>query len=1051
MMESEASSDENGFPRSYDFKRSEESAEKLWNVKKVVETAIDFDPNKPLFSFLEGPPTANAPPGLHHVEMRTIKDLVCRYKFMKGFSVPRKAGWDCHGLPVEVQVEKKLGLNTKKDVVDFGIGKFNALCKKDVFTFITEWDKLTKKMAFWIDLENPYVTLNNNYIESVWWSLKELHNKGLLYEDFKVIPYCPRCETPLSSHEVAQGYKDVNEPAITTMFQLKEDPERYLLAWTTTPWTLPGNVALAVHPDITYAVVEDKDYPHKQFVLAKDLVEKNFQNPVVVEEIQGRDLEGKQYVPLLDYFVDKLDKPAWFVTLANFVTTDEGTGIVHQSPAFGEEDFENCKKHGVAFVQPVSPDGKYTNEVSDYAGVFVKDADKLITERLEKDGMLFSKANYTHSYPFCWRCSTPLLHYALKSWFIAVTKLKEKLIENNEKIDWYPGNIKQGRFGDWLNNLKDWALSRNKFWGTPLPIWTCNSEGCKGQVVIGSVKELIESAVNPPNEDEIDLHKPFIDDIKLKCSECEGEMSRVPYVIDCWYDSGSATFAQFHYPFENKERFEQSFPYDFIAEAIDQTRGWFYTLHAIAGVLFNNLAYKSVVCAGHVVDEKGEKMSKSKGNIINPWEMFDKVGVDSVRLQFCTTSPEAPKRFGYELVRENVLPFLTVLWNSCYFASDIINKTSSSEEAALKPEDKWMISRTNSVVKAVGEALDRHEYHTCMQELKTLVMEDFSRWYIKLIRDRASNPEGDDALRDTFSYVISRVVRLLAPFAPYVSEEIYQNLVKEDPESVHLCAWPEVESIDPGIEEEMKIVQGLVEATLSARDQVQRGLRWPVKRVSIITKDEKVKNAVRNLSAIIKQQTNVVELGLSDEFKDTGVRVKADFSKLGPEFGDLAPRIVAALAMQSQIAITGRIQKEGKFTLNIDGKQVTITKEHLIKESKIPDNYVKSPCQYADIYLDKEVTEEMEIDGYGREFLRRIQQARKEAGLTKDQIVSVTVKLPEELADLNEALNKKVNWMMPKVGASSLEFTTARPENGTFDNELVAKIKDNSIEIFLKK
>ncbi len=672
--ETTAAAAANPCPRSYDFKRIEENVSRLWKEKGVVEAAIAYDSKKPLFSFLEGPPTANAPPALHHVEMRTIKDLVCRYKFMKGFSVPRKAGWDCHGLPVEVQVEKKLGLSTKKDVLNYGIDRFNALCRSDVFSFISEWDRLTDKMAFWIDLKDPYVTLNNDYIESVWWSLQQLHKKGLLYEDFKVLPYCPRCETPLSSHEVALGYEEVTEPAITTMFQLKESPNRYLLAWTTTPWTTPGNVALAVHPDITYVVVEDSAYPGKQFILARDLVPKHFSNPVIVEEMQGSSLEGKEYVPMFDYFVDKLDKPAWVITLADFVTTEEGTGIVHQAPAFGEEDYENCRKHGLAFVQPVAENGTFTKDIEDFAGLFVKDADALIIERLEKDGTLFSRENYTHTYPFCWRCSTPLLYYALKSWFIAVSKYKQRLIELNEKIAWYPDHIKHGRFGDWLANVKDWALSRNKFWGTPLPIWKCNNSGCSEEVVIGSIKELKEKAVELPKNAELDLHKPFIDSVKLKCVKCKGEMGRVPYVIDCWYDSGAATFAQFHYPFGkgSEELFEKNFPYGFVAEAIDQTRGWFYTLHVLGTLLFDGLAYKSVVCAGHVVDENGEKMSKSKGNVLNPWEVFDKVGVDAVRLQFCSTSPEAPKRFSYGIVNENVMPFLTVLWNSCYFASDVL-------------------------------------------------------------------------------------------------------------------------------------------------------------------------------------------------------------------------------------------------------------------------------------------------------------------------------------------------------------------------------------------
>ncbi len=1038
----------NAFPRTYDFKRIEENVARLWKEAKVVEKAISYDPKKPLFSFLEGPPTANAPPALHHVEMRTIKDLVCRYKFMKGFSVPRKAGWDCHGLPVEVQVEKKLGLKSKKDVLNYGVDKFNALCRTDVFTFISEWDRLTEKMAFWIDLKEPYVTLKNEYIESVWWSLQQLHKKGLLYEDFKVLPYCPRCETPLSSHEVALGYEDVTEPAITVMFQLKEDPNRYFLAWTTTPWTTPGNVALAVHPDVTYAVVEDNAYPGKQFILAADLVPKYFSSPVIVQKMLGSGLLGKEYVPLFDYFVGKLDKPAWFVTLADFVTTEGGTGIVHQAPAFGEEDYENCKRHGLPFVQPVSEDGKFTKDVEDFAGIFVKDADSLITERLEKDGLLFKKENYTHSYPFCWRCTTPLIYYALKSWFIAVSKYKDRLLELNERIAWYPDHIKHGRFGDWLTNVKDWALSRNKFWGTPLPIWKCNNSSCDGEVAIGSVKELKEKSLKQLKDSEIDLHKPFIDEVKLKCPKCKAEMSRVPYVIDCWYDSGAATFAQFHYPFakDSGEMLAKSFPYDFIAEAIDQTRGWFYTLHVIGTLLFDELAYKSVVCAGHVVDENSEKMSKSKGNVLNPWDVFDKAGVDAVRLQFCSTSPEAPKRFSYGIMSEGIAPLLTVLWNSCYFASEVLAKKPATKDAPLRIEDKWIISRTNSVVAAVDAALGRNEYHICIQELKSFVMDDFSRWYIRTVRERSSSP--DDALQYTFRYVISRVTRLLAPFAPYVSEEIYQLLVKEKAASVHLAEWPKAEVVDAELESGMAVARGVIEAVLSARDKMQRGLRWPVKRVSVVTKEEKVKQAVRNLSDIIKKQGNIKELTLSDEFKESRTVVKADYTKLAPTFGSLTPKIIANIAMHGTSAILSHIENEGSFRLDVDGQMISITKEHLITGKEVPSNYHYAQSQFGDVYVDDETTEEMELEGYERELIRHIQQARKEAGLTKEQQISLAIVLPQQLQQLKEVLTEHAADIKSKVGAFKLQLADLRPDKGTFDTEVVARIKGQSVEIF---
>ncbi len=1037
------------FPRNYDFKRIEEGVSKLWKDKAIVEKSISYDMKKPLFSFLEGPPTANAPPGLHHVQSRLYKDMVCRYKYMKGFTVPRKGGWDCHGLPVEVQVEKKLGLRSKKDVLNYGIDKFNALCRSDIFTFIGSWNSLTERMAYWIDLKNPYVTMDNSYIESLWWSLQQLHKKGLLYEDFKVVPYCPRCETPLSSHEVALGYNDVTEPTVTVMFQLKENPERYFLAWTTTPWTTPGNVALAVHPDVAYAVIEDSAYRGKQFILAKDLVGKYFENPVIVEEILGSDLEGKEYVPIFDYFVGKLDKPAWFVTAADFVTTSEGTGIVHQAPAFGEEDFENCKKHGLPFIQPVAEDGKFTSDVEDFAGLFVKEADPLIIERMEKDGVLFRKEDYTHSYPFCWRCSTPLLYYALRSWFIAVTKHKDRLIELNEKIQWYPDNVKHGRFGDWLANVKDWALSRNKFWGTPLPIWKCENKDCDNEVAIGSIKELKEKSAKPLKDGEIDLHKPFIDSVKLKCEKCKGELSRVPYVIDCWYDSGAATFAEHNYPRAkgSEDAFNTAFPYDFVTESIDQTRGWFYTLHVLGTLLFDSLAYKSVVVGGLLVDEKGEKMSKSKGNIIEPNAFFDKVGVDAVRLYLCSYSPDSSKRIGFELVNSAISPFLTVLWNSCYFASEVIGKKASVKDAPLKVEDKWIISRANSVVTSVTQALDSHEYHVAVQELKSFVMDDFSRWYIRLVRDRVS--EADDALQYTMKYVISTVVKLMAPLAPYISEEIYQLLSTEKTESVHLTEWPKPEAVDSNLEAQMAIARSIVEAVLSARDQIQRGLKWPVKRAWIVTKDESVKAAVRGLPDVIKGQSNAKELTLSDEFKESRMRVKADFSKLEPVFGSITPKIIANLAMHGTSAIITHIEKEGSFKLDIDGQMVSITKDHLITELEMPPNYVMVKSSYCDVYVDTDITPEMEVEGYARELIRHIQQARKEMGLKKEQPVAVTIVLSPELAQFGEPLTEHLADMKSKVGAFKLVFAEYRPEPGTFDKETVVRIKGQSAEIFL--
>ena len=890
----------------YNFKEVEKKVEEVWHKNKnLIKKSIDYDPNKPIFSFLEGPPTANAPPGLHHVEVRVFKDLFCRFKYMQGYSVPRKGGWDCHGLPVEVQIEKALKLNSKKDILKFGVGKFINKCRESVFSYIKEWNKLTEKMVYWIDLENPYITLTNEYIESIWWSLKELYNKNLLYESHKVVPYCPRCETSLSSHEVALGYQDITEPSIVVKFKIKDSKNRYMLAWTTTPWTLPSNLALAVKQDADYVVVKENN---SEFILAKNLISKYFENPKIIEEFKGKDLVGLEYEPLFDYFKNKLDKKAWFVILSDFVSLDEGTGIIHMAPAFGEEDYEVCKVNNIPFVQPVSEEGKFTEEVKDFKGMFVKNADPKITKHLENQNKIFKVEHYTHSYPFCWRCNTPLLYYAMISWFIKVTEIKDRLIELNNKIKWYPSHIKEGRFGDWLNNLKDWALSRKKFWGTPLPIWRCS---CGNEIIIGSMKELKELAEKIPKN--LDLHKPHIDDIKIKCSKCKKLMSRLPDVIDCWYDSGSATFAQFHYPFENKDLFKKRFPYDFIAEAIDQTRGWFYTLHAIAALLFNDLAYKTVVCAGHMVDEKGEKMSKSKGNILDPWEMFDTLGIDAVRLQMCTTEPGDNKRFGVKLVNESVLPMLNILYNTYIYAKQYLKgKKIPAKEPKLNIEDKWIVSRINSTVKLITEELEKHNYHQCFFAFKKFIEEDFSRWYIKLIRYRTDSD--DKALSYTFNYIFDKLIKILAPFIPYISEYIYLDLIKKE-KSVHLDSWPKAESISQSLESQMLVVKDIVTTILSKREESKIGIRWPLDHIEIETKDNKIIQPIEKFEEIIKSQTNIKKIMIV-QVEQTPYKLTLD-THLTPElekegyYRELIRRI-------QDLRKKAGLKKENRISLNIN-------------------------------------------------------------------------------------------------------------------------------------
>jgi len=827
----------------YNFKEIEEEARKVWKkYAKDIDKAVKPEKNskKKLFSFLEGPPTANAPPGLHHLEVRTFKDIICKYKYMQGFSVPRKGGWDCHGLPVEVQVEKSLGLKDKKDILNYGVDKFIKKARESVFSYISEWEKSTKELDYWVDLKNPYVTLDNDYIESVWWSLKQLYDKKMLYEGHKVVPFCPRCGTPLSSHEVAQGYKDIKEESVYIAFKVKGKPSEYVLAWTTTPWTLPGNVALAVSPKVDYVKVKLPD--GDKIILAKDRLGVLKEGYKIVEEFKGKKLEGLEYEPLYN-IPETQNKKSHKVILADFVTTEDGTGVVHTAVMYGEDDYNVGMVLGLPAVHTVGEDGKFLDIVPKFKGRYVKEAEADIIKDLKERRLLFKTEKVTHSYPFCWRCDTALLYYAINSWFIKVSSVRKEMIKLNEQINWFPSHIKEGRFGNWLEGAKDWALSRFKFWGTPLPVWKCQE--CGELEVVGSVEQLKSRSISKIGK-EIDLHKPWIDKIEFKCSKksCKGIMKRIPDVIDCWYDSGSAPFAQFHYPFENKAEFDKRFPYDFISEAIDQTRGWFYTMHVISTILFNKPAYKNVICAGHVVDEKGEKMSKSKGNIISPRDIIDQAGVDAIRLQFCTSDAGSQKRFSYELMRESVIPFLTVLYNVNNYYKQLEDKKTKTK---LKIEDKWILSRVNSVIKNVTEGLNSYSLDKPFQELNNFVVNDLSRGYIKMTRDREDT-------KQVIGEVLEIVVGLLAPFAPYISENIYQNFSKN---SVHLSKWPVYDKKKINLKLEAKLSQTLkvIERGMAEREKAQIGLKWPLAKVTIANLE-----IDKEFDEIIKSQLNVKEI-----------------------------------------------------------------------------------------------------------------------------------------------------------------------------------------------
>lgn len=1039
--------------RKYDFKQIENEILTLWrDHKKDIDIAIK-DKNidrSDRYTFLEGPPTANAPPALHHVEMRVFKDMYTRYKALQGYKVSRKGGWDCHGLPVEVQVEKKLGLEDKKDVIKFGVEPFIKECKEDVFRFIGDWTKSTERLGFWVDLDEPYVTLNTKYMESVWWALSEIYKKDLMYRGHKIVPYCARCATPLSSHEVAQGYKDVEETTVVITFPavdnvwfvnkgLATDSEpATFLAWTTTPWTLPSNLALAVHPKVNYAFVKHEG---KTLILAEDLVSRFFGEDAVIEStVLGIDLVGQKYVPLFDYFKDVATN-SFRVIPADYVTTDDGTGIVHQAPAFGEDDNIVCDDNEIDFVNPVDDNGEFTEEVPDYVGRFVKDCDADIIKQLESMGRLFKTAPYVHSYPFCWRCKTPLIYYAKDTWFIAVSKVKDRLVELNETINWYPKTIKHGRFGNWLEGARDWALSRNKFWGTPLPIWVCNGQesadgelvGCGHEEPIGSIAELKEKT----GVEVDDLHIMSVDPLTYNCPKCGGLMKRTSEVIDTWFDSGSAPFAQLHYPFENKDLFDELYPYDYIAEGIDQTRGWFYTLLVINGILFDKSPYKNVAVGGLLCDDNGEKMSKSKGNIVNPEKTFDEYGVDATRLLMTNYSLGNSIKFGPAIFKEFTGPFFTTLWNTYYYVHSYLerfNLTGLEVHDATNLEDEWMISKTNSLVHKVTEHLEAHEYNHALFSIVDFVDNVFSKTYIKLIRDRTNS--SDLELAYVFRFAFDTFVKLLAPFAPYVTEKVYQDFLKQENDvwSVHFSSWPKVAYRNEDLEREFEQAQAIIQGVLAAREKAKYGVRWPLSVVKVLT--ENINNLNPSIIDLIKSQTNVKNVEFVNEFAVT-YSFELDYRKLGEAFGTETGDVIPEIKKNIDMIINALNQSETVVV----GKWI-LEKKHFKVEKIVPEPYVLAPFGLGEIYLDTTMTPVLEAEGFAREVTRRVQDLRKKSGLQKED----KIKLNLVLGDLPEALLDYKNDLLLVCGVK--EFTT---NESHFEIVSEEQVKGQSFSISLEK
>jgi len=995
-------------------KREEEIIE-FWKKNKIFEKSVEQRDPENRFVFYEGPPTANGKPGVHHGLSRVFKDSVCRYKAMQGYYVERKGGWDTHGLPVEIEVEKRLGLKNKRDIEKYGIEKFIKQCKESVFKYKREWERMTERIAFWLDMENAYVTYENYYIETLWWIIKEISKKGLLYKDYKVVPYCPRCGTPLSSHEVAQGYKDVHDPSVFVKFRIPSMENTYFLVWTTTPWTLPSNMLLAVNRDFTYVKVLYKD---EYLILAKGRLSEVFKDEEyeVVEEFKGEKLIDIDYEPLFDFV--KLDVRFHFVAHGDFVSLEEGTGIVHVAPGYGADDLELGKKYNLPVIQLVGEDGKFKEEAELFKGLWAKDADKYIVKDLKERGLLFREERYLHSYPHCWRCDTPLLYFAKSSWFIKTTAVKENLIKNNNKVNWYPEHIKKGRFGNWLESLVDWAISRERYWGTPLPVWKCKE--CGYTHVIGSVEELKNMAKNFP--ENLELHRPYVDEVKLVCPKCGGEMEREKEVIDVWFDSGAMPYAQFHYPFENKEKFEKNFPADYVCEAIDQTRGWFFTLHVLATLLFDSPAFKNVLCLELVLDEKGEKMSKHKGNIVDPWEVLNNEGADAFRRYlFTVTPPWMPRRFSREMVevslRNFIIPlrsstsFFTLYANIDKFSLNDFNPPPLNERSIL---DRWLISRLNSLIKFSIEKLEEYNITEATRKMERFTTE-LTNWYIRLNRKRFWKGKMDkDKLSAYFTLyeVLKKLSILIAPFAPFISEEIYQAIVssedKDTKESVHLEDYPEpdLDLIDKELEERMDFVKNIVELGRSARKKSKVKVRQPLRKMIVFSKDKK---DIEDLKDIILLELNIKEIEFKDDEQNyISYLIKPNYKLLGQKLGKYLKNL-ESLLKDNPDSLLNELNEKGFIQLKTDEGEKKITKEELIIEKSPKGNYSIGWNQGLTVLLSLEIDEELKKEGWLREFLHFIQNARKKAGLEVTDRIILGLSLPEEkrkIVEENEAFIK---------------------------------------------
>ncbi|MBR3152894.1 MAG: isoleucine--tRNA ligase [Clostridia bacterium] len=1033
----------------------EREVSEVWKKKDIIEKNFAANEGKEHFTFYDGPPTANGMPHAGHILTRVMKDIIPRYKVMKGYHVVRKAGWDTHGLPVELEIEKKLGISGKEQIEEYGIEKFVKECKESVFKYVNRWEEMSNKVGYWVDMDNPYVTYHNDYIESVWWALKELWNKDLLFEGHKVMPYCPRCGTALSSHEVAQGYKDVKDTTCIAKFKLVGE-DKYILAWTTTPWTLPSNLALCLNKAYTYADVKvnvgTEDEPkYEIYVLAKDLCETVLKDKEyeILKEYKGAELLGKEYEQLMPFA--KPDGKAFVIIHGDYVTLSDGTGIVHIAPAYGEDDSLVSKENGIAFVNLVDKSGKFVSEVEPWAGRFVRDCNDDICKWLAAENKLFAKEKHLHSYPHCWRCDTPLLYYPKESWFVGMSKMRKELVDNNNKVNWYPETIKTGRFGNFLENAIDWAISRDRYWGTPLPIWICEDENCNHRECIGSIEELKEKGIDVP--DDIELHKPYIDNVYLTCPECGKKMKRVKEVIDCWFDSGSMPFAQWHYPFENKDIFEKEFPAQFISEAIDQTRGWFYTLTALGTTLFGRTPFENCIVLGHVLDGKGQKMSKSKKNGVDPLVLLDTVGADATRWYFYTGSaPWLSSRLSIENVQESQRGFLSTLWNvySFYVLYAEIDKFNPLEHKGVKTNnvmDKWIISKLNTLVKTVDEKLEAYDITGAGKVIEDFT-DELSNWYIRRNRERFWAQElTDDKISayNTLYRVLVTLCKVAAPFVPFMTDEIYQNIVvgldKDAKESVHLCDWPEYvkEEVDSELEKEMDLAYLIVKLGRGARNTANIKNRQPLSKMLVST------NSLPDYyDEIIKEELNIKDIEFGADMSEfVSYDIKPNLPVLGREYGRFIPKIKESISSCNQFELAQKVKNGGYEVVMLDeDTELELNSDNLLIMMQGKEGFAFNGEGELGVVLDTKLNEELIEEGYLREVLSKVQNTRKESGFEVMDRIKIYVSGSEKVL---EVIKKYEDRIMSDTLADSLEYVT----DGKDAQEV--SINGEKIEMFIEK